>query len=340
MTHDRTLTVGTIASGIGGWELGLERAGMRVRWQCEIDPYALRVLARHWPDVTRYGDANAIQWGDVEPVDVLAAGYPCQPFSLAGARGGHDDERNLWPAVRRAIRDLRPRFVLLENVRGHLSLGFDRVLGDLASLGYDAEWTVLPARAFGAPHRRDRLWIVAVAAADSDGDAVRHEQGARPERESSAEHVANAQRERRVGAEPCRQGPGGVAIATEPANARRAWPAADADRAGCEKCDVATVATVAGLNSGDAPPLHPLGPQPGLVDSPWIDWHHDPKPPVPPVRRVDDGVPPGVDLDGIAGPDDSRRIRALGNALIPQCAEWIGRNIVAGRRPFDVTGDA
>jgi DNA (cytosine-5)-methyltransferase 1 len=156
-----TLTVGSLFSGIGGFDLGLERAGMKVIWQSEIDTFASRVLKKHWPDVPNLGDITKVDWSKVERPDVICGGYPCQPFSTAGKRGGANDARHLWPAMHNAIRVLRPRYALMENVRGHLSLGFGRVLGDLAEVGYDAEWQVIPAAAVGAPHKRDRVFIVA-----------------------------------------------------------------------------------------------------------------------------------------------------------------------------------
>ena len=156
-----TLTVGSLFSGIGGFDLGLERAGMKVIWQSEIDTFASRVLKKHWPDVPNLGDITKVDWSKVERPDVICGGYPCQPFSTAGKRGGANDPRHLWPAMHNAIRVLRPRYALMENVRGHLSLGFNRVLGDLAEIGYDAEWQVIPAAAVGALHKRDRVFIVA-----------------------------------------------------------------------------------------------------------------------------------------------------------------------------------
>lgn len=156
-----TLTVGSLFSGIGGFDLGLERAGMQVIWQSEIDEFASRVLKKHWPDVPNLGDITKVDWSKVERPDVICGGYPCQPFSTAGKRGGANDPRHLWPAMHNAICVLRPRYALMENVRGHLSMGFDQVLGDLAEIGYDAEWQVIPAAAVGAPHKRDRVFIVA-----------------------------------------------------------------------------------------------------------------------------------------------------------------------------------
>ncbi len=152
-------TFGSLFAGIGGIDLGLERAGWECRWQVEYDPFCQHVLAHHWPDVPRYGDIRAVDWSMVEPVDLIAGGFPCQPFSNAGKRRGKDDERWLWPEFFRCVRALRPRFVLVENVPGFLQPhgGLGELLGDLASFGYDAEWDCIPAAAVGAPHRRDRF---------------------------------------------------------------------------------------------------------------------------------------------------------------------------------------
>jgi DNA (cytosine-5)-methyltransferase 1 len=156
-----TLTVGSLFSGIGGLDLGLERAGMKVIWQSEIDPYACKVLKKHWPEMPNHGDIKQIDWRAVEPVDVICGGYPCQPFSTAGHRRGSDDPRHLWPYMRTAISELRPQYAILENVRGHLSMGGLQVIGELAEIGYDAQWRVVSARGLGASHQRERLIIVA-----------------------------------------------------------------------------------------------------------------------------------------------------------------------------------
>jgi len=157
------MKVGSLFAGIGGFDLGLERAGFEIAWQVEIDPYCQRVLAKHWPHVQRYGDIRAIDWTTVPRVEVLCGGFPCQDLSFAGKRAGIDGERSgLWSEYVRAIRALRPRYIIVENVPGLLTNEYmGRVLGDLAQSGYDAEWDCLPASAFGAPHRRDRVWITA-----------------------------------------------------------------------------------------------------------------------------------------------------------------------------------
>ena len=179
------LTVGSLFSGIGGLDLGLERAGMEVIWQSEIDPYACKVLSKHWPEVVNHGNIKEINWQEVERPDVICGGYPCQPFSTAGKRRGEEDPRHLWPWVREAISQLRPRYAILENVRGHLSMGGLSVIAELATIGYDAEWRVVSAASVGANHRRDRIVIVAypnntgnrTPRCNTDADGTAFEQG-------------------------------------------------------------------------------------------------------------------------------------------------------------------
>jgi DNA (cytosine-5)-methyltransferase 1 len=158
------LTFGSLFAGIGGFDLGFERAGMTCKWQVEIDPFCRAVLAKHWPSVKRYEDVRDVGTHNLEQVDVICGGFPCQDISLAGDGIGIDGPRSgLWREFDRIIGALRPRYVVVENVSALLGRGMGRVLGDLAARGYDAEWDCLPAACFGAPHRRDRLWIVAYA---------------------------------------------------------------------------------------------------------------------------------------------------------------------------------
>lgn len=158
------LTFGSLFAGIGGLDLGLERAGMRCAWQVELDDYANRVLAKHWPDVPRFRDVREVGVHNLPPVDLVCGGFPCQDISNAGKRAGIDGERSgLWAEFARVVRELRPRYVLVENVAALLARGLGRVLGDLAASGFDAEWDCIPAAAVGAPHRRDRLFVVAYA---------------------------------------------------------------------------------------------------------------------------------------------------------------------------------
>jgi DNA (cytosine-5)-methyltransferase 1 len=169
------LTVGSLFAGIGGFDLGLERAGMRIAWHAEIDPYASAVLAKHWPGVPNHGDVRSIRRGSVEPVDVICGGFPCQDVSIAGSGRGLDGERSgLWTEFARIVGDLRPRFALVENVGALTSRGLAAILGDFAALGYVGEWHVIPACAIDAPHIRERCWIIAHAP-DADGGRLESE---------------------------------------------------------------------------------------------------------------------------------------------------------------------
>jgi DNA (cytosine-5)-methyltransferase 1 len=160
------LTFGSLFSGIGGLELGLERAGWRCVWQSEIDSYASAVLKRHWPNVPNLGDITTIDWSTVERPSLLTGGYPCPAFSQAAR--GRNVAPDLWPHMRDAIAALRPRWVLLENVAAHLGRGFSAVLADLHALGFDAEWSIVTACSVGASHTRRRLFCVAHANGDGE----------------------------------------------------------------------------------------------------------------------------------------------------------------------------
>ena len=159
-----TLTVGSCFAGIGGLDLGLERSGMRVAWQVERDPFCLKVLAKHWPDIRRHDDINSAVEAELAPVDLICGGVPCQPWSVAGKRKGQDDERDLWPAFWRLCLHIRPRFIVVEEVPGFaVAGGLGRAITDIARSGYSAEWFHLSAEDVGAPHLRERLWTIAYA---------------------------------------------------------------------------------------------------------------------------------------------------------------------------------
>lgn len=166
------MTVGSLFSGIGGLELGLEACGLGpVLWQAENDPHALAVLAHHWPSVKRYTDVRDVNASSAR-VDLVCGGFPCQPHSVAGKRRGTADARWLWPEFARIIGELKPSAVFIENVPGLRTSGLRNVLADLARLGFDAEWGCFKAAHAGAPHRRTRLFILAHA--DRDGFRQQH----------------------------------------------------------------------------------------------------------------------------------------------------------------------
>ena len=169
-----------LCSGIGGFALGFEWAGLsHPVLFCDIEPWSRQVLAKHWPDVTIAHDVKelASDAGRLVPdCDILSCGYPCQPFSQAGKRGGEEDDRHIWPEIFAIVQAKRPAWCVFENVSGHITLGLDQVLSDLEGEGYAIQPFVIPACAVDAPHRRDRVWIVAHADSESEPDGTKHEQ--------------------------------------------------------------------------------------------------------------------------------------------------------------------
>ena len=299
------LTVGSLFSGIGGIDLGLERTGhFRTIWFSEIDSYANRVLAKHWPDVPNLGNVKEIDFGRIERPDVLVGGYPCQPFSTAGKRQGEQDPRHLWPECLRALRILRPRYALFENVRGHVSLGFPRVLADLASIGFNAEWQVIPAAAVGAPHKRDRLFIVAYP------DGKRFKTGERAE-SVKAGFVNGASSTVTTMAYP--EDYGQWRGHSTDSGTLQEWAEIQLQAGRSNGIMADTSGEQLGRYGSQGPVTETGGQRDnnpgrkvGYVCGQW--WEVEPD-----VGRVANGVPARVD-----------RLRALGNAVVPQVAEYIG----------------
>ena len=288
---------GSLFSGVGGMDLGLERAGLECRWQIENDPYAVRVLEKHWPDVTRYGDITEVDFGSVEPVELLAGGFPCQDLSYAGKGLGLSGPRSgLWSEFKRAVRVVGPRLVLVENVPALLGRGMGVVVGDLAALGYDVEWESVPAAALGAPHLRYRVFIVAHA--DESGRGGRTGQlGAGRRSESSDRRIGDVADSPGVG---CRTGrarrpdTGGSRQPEQPLQAL-----ADPDGQGPQ-----------GRVFGGERARERLAR--ARREAEQTVWSSDAG-----IRRVAHGVPRRVD-----------RLRGLGNAVVPQVAQWIGERIL------------
>ena len=164
------LKVLDLFSGIGGFSLGLERTGgFETGAFCEIEPFPRKVLAKHWPGVPIYDDvrtltAERLRRDGVGPIDIITGGFPCQDISVAGRGAGIEGERSgLWSEIARLAGELRPSFLLMENSSALLGRGLGKVLGDLAEIGFNAEWECIPAASMGAPHIRDRIWILAYA---------------------------------------------------------------------------------------------------------------------------------------------------------------------------------
>lgn len=286
----KPLTVGSLFSGIGGLDLGLERAGMDVIWQSEIDPYACRVLEKHWPKVPNYGDIKKIKWGNIPRPDVICGGYPCQPFSTAGKRQGNQDPRHLWPWVRDAISELRPRYAILENVRGHLSMGGLSVIGDLADIGYNAEWRIVSAASVGANHRRDRIIIVAYP---------NDTRGRTPASEINQNGETTVEKREYLALDRVSRRSTNVANTTsERLNVGR----------NNEHSETITGRqTLQGTFRGKSSTIANANNYTGFK---W--WQIEPD-----VGRVANGIPARVD-----------RLKCLGNAVVPQVAEVIGRLVI------------
>ena len=298
------MTVGSLFSGIGGLDLGLERAGMKVIWQSEIDPYANRVLKKHWPEVVNHGNIKEINWQEVERPDVLCGGYPCQPFSTAGKRRGEEDPRHLWPWVREAIVRLRPRYAILENVRGHLTLGGLSVIGELATIGYDAEWRIVSAASVGANHRRDRIIIVAYPQSQhSNGGNYQRGDSTQPQtipkfgNGSGTQNMANTNNTR-----PC----------SEKINSAKTGEYAFGEFGRCSK-NVADSDNYGYVYAQEPWESNAWG---RSAYSGFLNWQIEPD-----VGRVANGIPNRVD-----------RLKGLGNAVVPQVAEVIGRLVMEHAR--------
>lgn len=302
----------SLFSGIGGLELGLERAGMTVVGQVEIDPFCRRVLAKHWPEVPRHDDVRtAVQWWRGAPrpaVHVVAGGFPCQGHSVAGKRLGTGDERWGWPWFRTVAAEFAPAWIVIENVPNLARTGLDDVLRDLADLGFDAWWGSVPAAALGAPHLRWRLFVVA---AHPERVQLRHQPGRLGGPDGSGTTIVGHDgtawsladpdveaRRREAGHAVPRPGGGALpAGQTEPR--RRSDALADTDGARLEGPGRLHDPATGGWT------------RPVPANGCW--WAVEPD-----VGRVAHGVPARVD-----------RLRALGNAVVPQVAEHIGRLIMA-----------
>lgn len=156
------MNVGSLFSGIGGIELGFERAGFKTAWFIEVDKFCQKILRKNFPKVPIYSDIRKINWKELPKVDILTGGFPCQDISIAGKNKGIKGKRSgLWGYYIQAIRDIQPRYAIIENVAILAKRGLNTILRDLAKAGYDAEWYCFTASEFGAPHKRERLFIIA-----------------------------------------------------------------------------------------------------------------------------------------------------------------------------------
>lgn len=356
--------IGSLCSGYGGLDTAAGAVtGGTVAWFADPMPASRALLAHHHPDTPNHGDLTATDWAAVEPVDVLTAGWPCQPWSLAGNRKGAADERAIWPAIARAVRDLRPGLVLLENVASIAAAGeLARAVGDLAGLGYDAEWTCLRASDVGAPHGRNRCFV---AAADADsaprgrlGDAVAGigsaptGQRATQPRRLNRDAAADAERQGREGRDGTAGGPGQGPDHEIGVAAGRGDPAPDTDGRGRASLAELNSGSVTGLEAPlgdhalgrvawgpyapaiarwaavlgrDAPDPTALGRRGGAQLSPaFVEWLM--------------GLPAGWVTD-VPGLTRAQQLTLLGNGVVPQQAEAAYRLLLNRTSALRITSD-
>ncbi len=263
-------------SGIGGFSLGLERAGpFRTVAFCEQDKFCQAVLRKHWPDTPIYDDVKTIDTDRLGRIDLVCGGFPCQPFSVAGKQRGAEDDRDLWPEMLRIIETVQSRWAIGENVRGFVNdrMGLQRSLSDLESIGYSAVPFIIPACSVDAPHRRDRVWIVA--------------------------HRTSMGRQAGAAQAGWQKGDG----ALRPSCAK---DVADADRQRLQR-----QRTNGSQEGRQEPPKRPAGLCNGTASA--ERWATEPS-----VGRVAHGIR-----------NRAHRLKALGNAVVPQVVTQIGKAILA-----------
>ena len=319
---------GSLFSGIGGFDLAAEWMGWENIFHCEWNPFGRRVLHHYWPKAISYEDVTTIDFRCHRgSIDILTGGFPCQPYSSAGKRRGKEDERHLWPEMLRAIREIKPQWVVGENVRGLVNwnggLVFDEVQLDLEAEGYEVQPFLLPAAGLNAPHRRNRIWFVA----HSNGSNDRREPG--EDESKSGEEWVQERHEVRQSIEPSE-----VRDASNPTSKRRGMlsnestkkrPQGSNELSG-EQCGLSSELSDATNSTSDG----------GREDngqresrfthqkSQSNDWENFPTKPA--LCGGDDGLP--RELDGITFPKwRNESIKAYGNAIVPQVALQIFKAI-------------
>lgn len=301
-------------SGIGGFALAAQWAGYETVQFVEIEPFPCKVLKKHWPEVPIHNDIKTFDGTQYAgTIDLLTGGFPCQPYSVAGLRKGKRDDRALWPEALRIVQEVKPDWCVFENVAGILSMGFKHYVFDLENAGYEVQCFVIPACATGAPHRRDRVWIVARQNADDTESRGRNF--------CKRKHIGTAERE-----------------VNASCNANKAIT--DAGSARREECDTTEKSARSGHCSGVFDEKHVTDTEKakrklsgesrewraGFADRNTGSWYEV----ATRLCRVDDGISGGVDgIDGLrAGTSNKKkknsgrgaRLKALGNAIVPQVA--------------------
>jgi len=321
-------TLGSLFSGIGGFELGLERAGIGpLQWQVEIDPFCRAVLEKHWPRVERFEDVTTAGRHNLRPVDVICGGFPCQDVSAAGKREGlHGEKSGLWFEYLRIIRELRPRAAIIENVASGKKLWLCEVRTGLRQLGYRTVAYGVSACDVGAPHRRARIFVVAYAAGEGLEGEERGEEAfsAASRRREAVADAAVLSRRGQASGESGRAALGRQRVSGPVADAHRAdGEARDPERLRAERGSPGKGATACVGERGEQQTrtaqshvgrgAHGVsaglyGPWPAGPDDPQKDWE--------PPRTA------------MIAPRRASRLKVLGNAVVPACAEAVGRAVL------------
>lgn len=299
-------------SGIGGFSLGLERAGIETVAFCEMDKYCQKVLKKHWPDIPMYPDVCKLKGKDFKNVEIITGGFPCQDISVAGQKKGfkHDGKRTrsgLWEEYKRLIKEIRPRYAIIENVANFRSLGLNQVVKDLWSIGYACEWHIISARSIGAPHLRERIWVITYPNSDTLQLQSRGSSGKSGEEKVFSRKVS---RDGEV-ADTTSEGVQGLRLSggikkeesefinfgfTPNSDMPRLWKSFASEK---EKSEWWAEATAS-----------------------FCDWWKT----EPGICRVDDGI--SERMERHRERIRKERIKMLGNSIVPQIAELIGREIL------------
>jgi DNA (cytosine-5)-methyltransferase 1 len=277
-------------SGIGGFSLGLEKVGFKTIAFCEREEYCRMLLQKHWKGVKIYNDIKKLEAKDIkEPVDILTGGFPCQPYSVAGKQKGTNDDRYLWPEMFRVIKEVKPTFIIAENVRGLINIQdgmvFETVCSDLESEGFEIQTFIIPAAGVGAPHKRERVWIVGYSKYN----------GSLTSKIKKRDDKINDRAEE------------GENTTLEPERTSRSGNNVTMENSGCELYERSSIRG----KDEDETRKEITNQHQRSSSTSWRSWEFEPD-----VGRVANGVP-----------GRAHRLRGLGNAIIPKIAEEIGRSI-------------
>lgn len=319
------ITIGSLFSGIGGFELGLERAipNSKTTWQVEQNKYCHTILSKHWPDAKIYNDVRDITKDNVSPVDILCGGFPCQDISTAGKEGGiHAEKSGLWWEMLRIISELRPRVAVLENVPNIIRLGGLDVLGSLASIGYNAEWTIISARMFGAPHLRKRWFCVCYPAYPNSWRRDKTLHGRTSPTFCERRKIFEGRPQIQKSADSDSKRVSNLFTRSSTKRSKKTSPKRPLDT--MDK-NIRKIITHSTKSDGQKYTGHA-----GSMETERRSKHRSCQKTrfhvrdywkkgtiESPLCNVDDGIP-----------DRLARLKALGNAIVPQCSEWIGEQIV------------